>query len=64
MDCETKNVPSLKTLAPTQSEPPFAVTQLVVLAVFVAYDCSRDSVPSTGELEMTFNRMNFESDNS
>jgi hypothetical protein len=29
-------VPSLKALAPTQSEPPFVVTQLVVLAVFIA----------------------------
>jgi hypothetical protein len=28
-------VPTLKALAPTQSEPPFAVTQLAVLAVFV-----------------------------
>jgi hypothetical protein len=28
-------VPALKALAPTQSEPPFAVVQLVVLAVFV-----------------------------
>ena len=30
-----QKVPALKTLAPTQSEPPFAVTQLVVLALFV-----------------------------
>ena len=30
-----QKVPALKTLAPTQSEPPFAVTQLVVLVVFV-----------------------------
>ena len=29
-------VPALKAQAPTQSEPPFAVTQLVVLALFVA----------------------------
>lgn len=28
-------VPTLKALAPTQSEPPFAVTQLVALAMFV-----------------------------
>ena len=28
-------VPTLKTLAPTQSEPPFLVAQLVVLAIFV-----------------------------
>jgi len=31
-----RRVPALKALAPTQSEPPFAVTQLVVLALFVA----------------------------
>ena len=31
-----QKVPGLKALAPTQSEPPFAVTQLVVLALFVA----------------------------
>lgn len=29
-------VPALKALAPTQSEPPFAIVQLVVLALFVA----------------------------
>jgi hypothetical protein len=29
-------VPALKALAPTQSEPPFLVKQLVVLAIFVA----------------------------
>jgi hypothetical protein len=28
-------VPALHALAPTQSEPPFAVTQIVVLAIFV-----------------------------
>jgi hypothetical protein len=28
-------VPALKVLAPTQSEPPFLVTQIVVMAVFV-----------------------------
>lgn len=28
-------VPALKALAPTQSEPPFAVTQLVVLVLFI-----------------------------
>ena len=28
-------VPALKALAPTQSEPPFKMTQLVVLAIFV-----------------------------
>ena len=31
-----RKVPALKALAPTQSEPPFLVTQLVVLVVFVA----------------------------
>jgi hypothetical protein len=30
-----QKVPVLKALAPTQAEPPFAVTQLVVLALFV-----------------------------
>jgi hypothetical protein len=30
-----QKVRSLKSLAPTQSEPPFAVTQLVMLALFV-----------------------------
>jgi len=30
-----QKVPALKVLAPTQSEPPFAVTQLAVLALFV-----------------------------
>jgi hypothetical protein len=29
-------VPALKALAPTKSEPPFMVTQLVVLVLFVA----------------------------
>jgi len=30
-----QKVPALKALAPTQSEPPFAIVQLVVLAIFV-----------------------------
>jgi hypothetical protein len=30
-----RNVPALMELAPTQSEPPFAIAQLVVLALFV-----------------------------
>jgi hypothetical protein len=30
-----EKVPALKALAPTQSEPPFAVAQPVVLALFV-----------------------------
>ncbi|HEY2844420.1 MAG TPA: hypothetical protein VGJ09_12250 [Bryobacteraceae bacterium] len=28
-------IPALKALAPTQSEPPFAVAQLIVLAIFI-----------------------------
>ena len=32
-----QKVPPLKALAPTQSEPPFAIAQLVVLAAFVAF---------------------------
>ena len=31
-----QKVPTLKALAPTQSEPPFAATQLVVLVLFIA----------------------------
>ena|SRR5271157_3540378 len=31
-----QKVPVLKTLAPTQSEPPFAITQLIALAAFIA----------------------------
>jgi hypothetical protein len=31
-----QKLPFLKPLAPTQSEPPFLVTQLVVLAIFIA----------------------------
>lgn len=31
-----EKVPALKTIAPTQKEPPFAIAQLVVLAIFVA----------------------------
>jgi hypothetical protein len=30
-----EKMPALKTLAPTQTEPPFAIVQLVVLALFV-----------------------------
>jgi hypothetical protein len=30
-----RRVPALNALAPTQSEPPFAVTQLIVLALFL-----------------------------
>jgi hypothetical protein len=30
-----QKIPALKAVAPTQSEPPFALTQLVVLALFV-----------------------------
>jgi hypothetical protein len=32
-----QKIPSLRELAPTQSEPPFAVAQLVALALFIAY---------------------------
>jgi hypothetical protein len=31
-----QKVPALKALAPTQSEPPFAISQLVALAAFIA----------------------------
>jgi MFS family permease len=30
-----EKVPALKAMAPTQSEPPFVVTQLVALALFI-----------------------------
>jgi hypothetical protein len=30
-----EKVPALKALAPTQSEPPFLITQLVVMALFI-----------------------------
>jgi hypothetical protein len=30
-----QNVPALKAIAPTQTEPPFAITQLVVLVLFI-----------------------------
>ena len=30
-----EKIPALKAMAPTQSEPPFKLTQLVVLALFV-----------------------------
>jgi hypothetical protein len=30
-----EKVPALKAIAPTQKEPPFAITQLAVLALFV-----------------------------
>src|SRR4029077_9288623 len=32
-----QKIPSLRELAPTQAEPPFAVAQLVTLALFIAY---------------------------
>jgi len=31
-----QKVPALKTLAPTQSEPPFVIAQVAALAVFIA----------------------------
>lgn len=30
-----QKVPALKALAPTQSEPPFAVAQVVVMVIFI-----------------------------
>ena len=30
-----RRVPALQSLAPTQSEPPFAVVQLIVLGLFI-----------------------------
>jgi hypothetical protein len=30
-------IPSLKSLAPTQTEPPFKITQLIVLVIFIAF---------------------------
>ena len=30
-----QKIPSLQTLAPTQSEPPFAIAQLALLAAFI-----------------------------
>jgi flagellar biogenesis protein FliO len=32
-----EKVPALKALAPTQSEPPFLVAQLVVMALFILF---------------------------
>ena len=32
-----QKIPSLREIAPTQSEPPFAVVQIVTLALFIAY---------------------------
>jgi hypothetical protein len=32
-----QKIPSLQEIAPTQSEPPFAVVQIVTLALFIAY---------------------------
>lgn len=43
-----QKVPQLKALAPTQSEPPFQVTQLVVLALFVLLGI-RASIKFRGE---------------
>jgi hypothetical protein len=45
-----RRVPALSELAPTQSEPPFAIAQVVVLALFVwvgvAADHGARSTPS------------------
>ena len=43
-----QKVPILKALAPTQSEPPFAVVQLVVLALFVVLTITA-AIRSRGE---------------
>jgi hypothetical protein len=32
-----QKVPTLKAIAPTQSEPPFAIAQLVILVLFVVF---------------------------
>jgi hypothetical protein len=34
-----QKIPALRELAPTQTEPPFAVAQLLTLALFIAYTC-------------------------
>jgi len=54
-------VPALKALAPTQSEPPFAVTQLIVLVLFAALGAwatkrSRDDLPASGATGRTLRR--------
>jgi hypothetical protein len=46
-----QKVPALKTLAPTQSELPFAITQLVALAVFIGLGF----LATTGFREKTVN---------
>ena len=43
-----QKVPALKALAPTQSEPPFVVVQLVVLALFVVLTITA-AIRSRGE---------------
>jgi hypothetical protein len=50
-------VPALKALAPTQTEPPFVVTQLVVLLTFVVLGvfAVRRFKPATNDLP-TFTR--------
>jgi hypothetical protein len=65
-----QKVPALKAIAPTQSEPPFAVTQLVVLILFVllaALSVTRFRVepmraqigianPKTGQIRSTYGK--------
>jgi hypothetical protein len=38
-----EKIPALHAMAPTQTEPPFKLTQLVVLAIFVLLGLSRQS---------------------
>ena len=41
-------IPALKDLAPTQTEPPFKITQLTVLTLFRPIDyCCSHQVPAT-----------------
>jgi len=32
-----EKIPALKVIAPTQTEPPFKLTQLIVLALFIVF---------------------------
>jgi hypothetical protein len=51
-----QKVPALKALAPTQSEPPFAVSQLVVLIAFVVL-----AVAATRRFRVAFERGQYDS---
>ena len=45
-----EKIPALKAMAPTQSEPPFKLTQLVVLALFVILTLVRsDQIPTRAD---------------